>query len=144
MSAPAPLPTFLAWAPRSVRDDDVLAAIAKVLTELETVDAVDALEHDPRADVRRVLDRLRPCGIARFWHEPDRFDPYRLAGLNALLASVSGSLAITAGVQALALLPVVRWTRRRPRRENRSSRWRTRSAARLAPSMHGAPIAGGW
>lgn len=51
-----------------------------------------------------VLAALRRLGIARLF--TDEAEVFHLCGLNALTAAVDGSLAITLGVNALALLPV--------------------------------------
>lgn len=99
----AQLPTWIRLCPVDVLAHPVLGAAAELLAAPETASALHAgqLAGAYPADTVAALQRL---GLARlFTREADVF---HLCGLNALAARCDGSLAITLGVNALALLPV--------------------------------------
>ncbi len=104
-----------AWArfdPHRLSDRQPLAALAAVLEDPACVAELAACEAEERYP-RQVLERLQAAGWGALLSEPaqpDSDDSHltqaHLAALNALAARVDGALAITVGVNALALLPV--------------------------------------
>ncbi|WP_394824898.1 acyl-CoA dehydrogenase family protein [Pendulispora albinea] len=85
--------------------DPVLGAIDAVLSEPGTLARIR--EHETRRSYPSdVLAALGEAGLAALFTEPSRATVYHLALLNAITARASGSVAITVGVNGLALLPV--------------------------------------
>jgi alkylation response protein AidB-like acyl-CoA dehydrogenase len=84
--------------------DDILAAVASYLDEPDTTAALDKAEA-AREYPHGLLAALRARGLAELL-VPQRATSPHLGALNVMLARRSGSLAITVGVNALALLPV--------------------------------------
>lgn len=83
--------------------DPVLAAIAEILAAPATLAALrDGQEAG--AYPTEVVAALKRVGLARLFTADA--DVFRLCALNALAGSCDGTLAITLGVNALALLPV--------------------------------------
>jgi alkylation response protein AidB-like acyl-CoA dehydrogenase len=93
--------------PLGTLSDPVLEAIDGALSEPETLSRLDQAERDERYPAE-VIERLKACGLmALFAGDEGRpVSLWHLAALNVMAAQVSGSLAITLGVNALALLPV--------------------------------------
>jgi alkylation response protein AidB-like acyl-CoA dehydrogenase len=92
-----------AMAPHDLAEHPVLGRIAAVLadpaTERALADADTTGEYPAET-----LGRVREAGLASLW--TDAPTTWHLTALNALCARASGSLGITVGVTALALLPV--------------------------------------
>jgi alkylation response protein AidB-like acyl-CoA dehydrogenase len=84
--------------------DAVVDGIEAYLAESDTVGALDAAEADG-AYPRAVLTGLRARLMAELL-VPDRATSPHIGALNVVTARHGGSLAITVGVNALALLPV--------------------------------------
>lgn len=89
--------------PVDVMRHPVLAGVAELLTAPDTEATLRAgqLAGDYP---RQTVAALRRLGVARLFTE--EAEVFHLCGLNAITAAVDGSLAITLGVNALALLPV--------------------------------------
>ncbi len=90
-------------------DDPVVSAVKQALADPSVcaeLSACEAREVFPS----EVLARLRELGVASLFaeaeREPSRVTMWHAAALNAQTARASGSLAITLGVNFLALLPV--------------------------------------
>ncbi|MDW5324837.1 acyl-CoA dehydrogenase [Plantactinospora sp. KLBMP9567] len=102
-----PTDRLSAWqrlAPAGSADSAPLAAVEDHLDTPSTVEALDRAESN--ADYpQRILDELRDRGLARLF-APAEATPLHLGALGAVTARRSGSLAITVGVNGLALLPV--------------------------------------
>lgn len=104
--------TFAELAPRVATghvaplDDNerVLAALASVLDAPSIRARLAAHERDHRYP-RDVLDELRAAGLASLFDDA-RATAHHLAWLNAIAATASASLAITVGVDALAMMPL--------------------------------------
>ncbi|MFN7974973.1 MAG: acyl-CoA dehydrogenase [Acidobacteriota bacterium] len=96
--------------PFPLRDAPPLAAIEACLDEPSSAEALEECERSESYPAT-VIDRLRDRGLADLFAEDGGagscVTAYHLAALNALAARRSGSLAITLGVNALALLPVL-------------------------------------
>jgi alkylation response protein AidB-like acyl-CoA dehydrogenase len=84
--------------------DEGLLRIDAALREPETLAAIDQSENSG-AYPEAALARLRDAGLAELFAGERATAPH-LTALNVLCARCSGSLAITVGVNALALLPV--------------------------------------
>jgi alkylation response protein AidB-like acyl-CoA dehydrogenase len=93
-----------AWQRLAPGADAVLADIDSYLDHPDTVTALAAAD-SAGAYPRAVLSGLQTRGLAELL-DPAAATPPQLAALNAMTARRSGSLAITVGVNALALLPV--------------------------------------
>jgi alkylation response protein AidB-like acyl-CoA dehydrogenase len=97
-----PASGWLETCPPAVRRDARLGAIRDYVAQPAVLDRLQA-HHRYRRYPRDVLDELRRRGLSELladataWHG---------AALNAVLAARDGSLAITVGVNTLALLPV--------------------------------------
>ena len=98
-------PTWLRLAPPSVAADDVLRAMGEVLVG---EDQLHRSEDYPEAARRRLHEAgLWRLLVPRLDGGPNtRATVWHLGALEALVAAVDGSLAVTVGVNALALLPV--------------------------------------
>jgi alkylation response protein AidB-like acyl-CoA dehydrogenase len=102
--------TWQRLCPLGVLRDPVLEQIERTLWEPDTLALLDQLEAD-ESYPGPVLDRLRSIGLMSLFAGEDAaagrpITLWHLAALNVLSAQVSGSLAITLGVNGLALLPV--------------------------------------
>ncbi len=97
------LPTWIRLCPVDVLRDPILAQIAELLAAPMTGHSLHAGQRAGEYPERAVA-ALRRLGVGRLFAA--EADVFRLCGLNALTASVDGTLAITLGVNALALLPV--------------------------------------
>lgn len=97
------LPTWIRLCPVDVMRDPTLAQVAELLAAPATAAALHAGQRagEYPADL---VGALRRHGLGRLF--AGEADVFRLCALNALTASVDGTLAITLGVNALALLPV--------------------------------------
>lgn len=97
------LPTWIRLCPVDVMRDPVLSGAAELLAAPETratLLAGQAAGEYPQATVAE----LQRMGLASLFTAGA--DVFRLCALNSLSAAADGSLAITLGVNALALLPV--------------------------------------
>ncbi|MBI3268962.1 MAG: acyl-CoA dehydrogenase family protein [Planctomycetes bacterium] len=111
MTPTAPI-AWEALCPIPLFTDEVLAGLREVLDEPAVEEALarlDAAEEYPRV----VLDRLRARGLGSVLAEDESGEPdrsrvtvYHICAMNALAARRDGTLAITLGVNSLALLPV--------------------------------------
>jgi alkylation response protein AidB-like acyl-CoA dehydrogenase len=109
------LPLQPAWRrlhPLGAWEDPTLAALAAEVERPETQAELTRLE-DAGEYPHGVFERLYHLGLASILVEPDGLEParsimtsYHLYALNAILGRLSGSLAITVGVNFHALLPV--------------------------------------
>ena len=97
------LPAWIRLCPVDVMRDPTLAALAELLAAPATVAALRADQQAGEYPAELVAAAHR-LGFGRLL--TDQADVFRLCALNALTASVDGTLAITLGVNALALLPV--------------------------------------
>lgn len=97
------LPTWIRLCPVDVMQDPVLAASAELLASPATV---AALRDGQRAGdyPTDTVAALRRLGLPKLFTADA--DVFRLCALNALAGACDGSLAITLGVNALALLPI--------------------------------------
>ncbi|MFZ6180429.1 acyl-CoA dehydrogenase family protein [Nannocystis pusilla] len=97
------LPVWTRLCPVDVLRHPVVAGVAELLA---APDIQAALHEGQRAGTypAEVVAALRRIGVARLY--TDEAEVFHLCGLNAIAAAVDGSLAITLGVNALALLPV--------------------------------------
>nr|WP_276604206.1 acyl-CoA dehydrogenase family protein [Nannocystis pusilla] len=97
------MPVWTRLCPVDVLRHPVVAGVAKLLA---APDIQAALHEGQRAGTypAEVVAALRRIGVARLY--TDEAEVFHLCGLNAIAAAVDGSLAITLGVNALALLPV--------------------------------------
>lgn len=98
-----PLPAWIRLCPVDVMRDPTLAALAELLAAPSSVAALRAGQEAGEYPAGLVAAAHR-LGLGRLL--TDEADVFRLCALNALTASVDGTLAITLGVNALALLPV--------------------------------------
>ena len=102
-------PAWRALWPRGPWDDSVLAAITAYLesadVQLELQQADDRAEY-PEHHLAELDRRGLAALLTEAAGEPSRVTFLHLCGLNAITASCNASLAITVGVNALALLPV--------------------------------------
>jgi alkylation response protein AidB-like acyl-CoA dehydrogenase len=90
--------------------DPVLEKIERTLADPETLSLLDRAEAEERYP-DAVIERLKECGLMSLLagEESEAARPislWHLAALNVASAQASGSLAITLGVNALALLPI--------------------------------------
>ncbi|MFG1650033.1 acyl-CoA dehydrogenase family protein [Micromonospora sp. NPDC049275] len=90
--------------PRPMAQVDPLPAIARHLQRPDTARRLAAADAD-RTPPDDVLADLRELGVAAVY-DPDSATAVHVNALNAVAARHSGSLAITLGVNALALLPL--------------------------------------
>lgn len=97
------LPTWIRLCPVDVLRDPVLAQTAELLAAPATAAALHAGQQ-AGAYPEEIVAELQRIGVGRLLTAGA--DVFRLCALNALSASVDGTLAITLGVNALALLPV--------------------------------------
>lgn len=102
---------FERFSPMAIHDDRVLLGIAHELADAATEREALTLERNGRYP-ERVLSRLAQRGLATCFADAhgvaegdSRITAYHLFSLNALTASCSASLAVSVGVNALALLP---------------------------------------
>jgi alkylation response protein AidB-like acyl-CoA dehydrogenase len=103
-----------AWSslcPWPVEGDPRLHALSSYLSSPETVARLDALEAT-RTYPKDVLDALCDRGVLDFFTPPEDpgsktcFTAWHLGALSSLLGRHSGSLAVTVGINGLALLPL--------------------------------------
>lgn len=97
------LPVWTRLCPVDVLRHPVLAGVAELLAAPETRAALHAGQC-AGAYPAEVVAELRRLGVAKLFTSDA--EVFHLCGLNAIAAAVDGSLAITLGVNALALLPV--------------------------------------
>ncbi len=131
-ASPSPAPAWRRLHPLGDWYDPTLAGIAAEVERPETQAELSRLE-DAQEYPHGLLERLYHLGLASILVEPDGQDPaqsimtpYHLYALNAILGRYSGSLAVTVGVNFLALLPV--WIVGTPAQLRRVSRRITQGA----------------
>jgi alkylation response protein AidB-like acyl-CoA dehydrogenase len=105
----APLSSWGRLAPITQWEDEVLDQISAYLAEpatLATLSECDTAERYPT----EVVEHLRCLGVTTYYAEdertPSRVTPWHVSALNVIAAHCNGSLAITLGVNTLALLPI--------------------------------------
>lgn len=85
--------------------DPVLDAVADHVSRPETREILHRHDRE-RSYPADVLAELHERGLASLFTDEDHSTAYHLCGLNAATARAGGSLAISAGISGLALLPV--------------------------------------
>jgi alkylation response protein AidB-like acyl-CoA dehydrogenase len=126
-------------------DDPVVSAVDQALTDPSVyaeLSACEAREVFPHG----VLGVLRDLGVASLFAEadgePSRLTVWHAAWLNAAAARLSGSLAITLGVNYLALLPIcIAGTREQRQRYFARIRAGGQAALLLTEWSHGSDLA---
>ena len=89
--------------PFPVGEDPLLRALAEELTRPETLAELEDCEREQRYP-SAVLERLRALGLGRLFADEDLATSYHQSCLCLLAAHTTTSLAITLGVNSLALL----------------------------------------
>lgn len=102
---------WLRFCPQPVADDPLLQSLDYYLSEPDTLRQLEACD-ESESYPESVVDHLKGLGLNRIFSDVGSVEPkataYHLCGLNFLTARATASLAITVGVNSLALLSAYR------------------------------------